>query len=63
MGSGDAYLRTGRGGAGNFYSSRDVEEDIAKKDKIEVRFTSSSHVHPTHTYSYETAPISRLRYK
>ncbi|KAI0542263.1 hypothetical protein GGR58DRAFT_453299 [Xylaria digitata] len=30
----DAYLRTGRGGAGNFYSQKDVE-DAATKDKTE----------------------------
>ncbi|KAI0191503.1 hypothetical protein EV127DRAFT_67072 [Xylaria flabelliformis] len=30
----DAYLRTGRGGAGNFYSHKDVEEAVAK-DKTE----------------------------
>ncbi|RWA12409.1 hypothetical protein EKO27_g2707 [Xylaria grammica] len=30
----DAYLRTGRGGAGNFYSQKDVEE-AATKDKAE----------------------------
>ncbi|KAI0528072.1 hypothetical protein F5B22DRAFT_583480 [Xylaria bambusicola] len=34
MSSGDAYLRTGRGGAGNFYSPKDVE-DAAKQDKTE----------------------------
>ncbi|KAI1369207.1 hypothetical protein F5Y08DRAFT_185061 [Xylaria arbuscula] len=34
MSSNDAYLRTGRGGAGNFYSRKDVE-DIAKKDATE----------------------------
>ncbi|KAI0429701.1 hypothetical protein F5Y09DRAFT_254722 [Xylaria sp. FL1042] len=31
---GDAYLRTGRGGAGNFYSQKDVE-DAATKDRTE----------------------------
>ncbi|KAI0969212.1 hypothetical protein F4678DRAFT_167953 [Xylaria arbuscula] len=31
---GDAYLRTGRGGAGNFYSQKDVE-DAAKRDRTE----------------------------
>ncbi|RYC60360.1 hypothetical protein CHU98_g5856, partial [Xylaria longipes] len=30
----DAYLRTGRGGAGNFYSQKDVE-DAATKDRAE----------------------------
>ncbi|TRX94511.1 hypothetical protein FHL15_004666 [Xylaria flabelliformis] len=30
----DAYLRTGRGGAGNFYSHKDVEDAVAK-DKTE----------------------------
>ncbi|KAI1427027.1 hypothetical protein F5Y12DRAFT_712640 [Xylaria sp. FL1777] len=27
---GDAYLRTGRGGAGNFYSQKDVEDTVTK---------------------------------
>ncbi|KAI0816787.1 hypothetical protein GGR55DRAFT_253758 [Xylaria sp. FL0064] len=31
---GDAYLRTGRGGAGNFYSQKDVE-DAVTKDRTE----------------------------
>ncbi|KAI0391503.1 hypothetical protein F5Y17DRAFT_440277 [Xylariaceae sp. FL0594] len=36
---GDAYLRTGRGGAGNFYSQKDVEDAVkgGRKDDIEAQ--------------------------
>ena len=32
----DIFRRTGRGGAGNFYSPKDVE-DVEKKTQAEVR--------------------------
>ncbi|KAL8370341.1 hypothetical protein RB595_000630 [Gaeumannomyces hyphopodioides] len=50
--SDEVYKRVGRGGAGNFYSKKDVE-DVAKASKVptdlEAQTTASSLVHPPAT--------------
>ncbi|KAI0408768.1 hypothetical protein F4802DRAFT_366374 [Xylaria palmicola] len=48
----DAYLRTGRGGAGNFYSQKDVE-DAATKDRAE---DPEAQKPPAHLDDNSTAP-------
>ncbi|KAI1742213.1 hypothetical protein F4680DRAFT_446280 [Xylaria scruposa] len=42
----DAYLRTGRGGAGNFYSQKDVEEAVTKDraEDIEAQKPQTTHL-------------------
>ncbi|KAI0118783.1 hypothetical protein GGR51DRAFT_132359 [Nemania sp. FL0031] len=43
----DAYLRTGRGGAGNLYSQKDIEEAVAKDRKEDIEAQKApAHLHP-----------------